>query len=271
MKHLTLSELWIYPIKSLGGIRLTTAKVLEKGLQFDRRWMLIDANGIFMTQRIHNSMALFKVSINHDEVVVTKKDSAGNTIATISFAANAQATGPRIRSKVWDDEVDVVEVDSELSKWFSLHLNMSCKLVHFPESNARPVDAKYKIKGEHVSLADAYPFLIVGQSSLTDLNNRLKDPVPMNRFRPNFVFSGGDPFEEDGWKNIMIGKNRFAGVKNCSRCVLITVDQETSTKAAEPLYTLSTYRKRENKVYFGQNLLAIDHFEVSVGDIITLQ
>jgi uncharacterized protein YcbX len=269
MKELTLTEIWMYPIKSLGGIRLTSAKVMEKGLLYDRRWMLVDENNVFMTQRVYPHMALFQVSVAHDTVSITKRNPIDHD-ASISFHANTLTLNQSIRSKVWDDDVEVFEVDPSVSHWFSMHLGVTCKLVSFPEQNPRLVDARYKVNDEHVSLADAYPFLIIGQSSFDDLNSRLKEPLPVNRFRPNFVFAGGEPYAEDSWRNFSIGKNRFVGVKPCARCAITTVNQDTAEKGFEPLVTLSTYRKRDNKTYFGQNLVALDHGEVSVGDKITL-
>ena len=146
----------------------------------------------------------------------------------------------------------------------------SCRLVYFPEVNQRPVDEKYRIENDQVSLADGYPYLIIGQSSLDDLNSKLTNPLPMNRFRPNFVFTGGKPFEEDNWRNFAIGKSRFAGVKPCGRCVLTTVNQETTERGTEPLATLATYRRTNNKIYFGQNLLALTCHDIYEGDTIEL-
>jgi uncharacterized protein len=269
MKVLRLSEIWIYPIKSLGGIRLKSAKVFEKGLQYDRRWMLVDENGGFLTQRVLPQMSLFKLSIENDEIVVTKKQPAIQP-DTIRLKVNSVAEGKTLQVKIWDDEVTAIEVKTELSEWFSQQMGFACKLVSFPEKNPRPVDASYKVNDENVSLADAYPFLIIGQSSLDDLNTRLQMPVPMNRFRPNFVFTGGDAYEEDTWRNFKIGNNRFIGVKPCGRCVLTTVNQDTAEKGIEPLFTLSTYRKQNNKVNFGQNLVAVDHSQISEGDTIVL-
>ena len=130
---------------------------------------------------------------------------------------------------------------------------------------------EYKINDENVSLADGFPLMIIGMASLDDLNHRLKVPLPMNRFRPNLIFTGGEAYEEDGWKNFTVGKNRFAGVKPCARCVTTTVNQETGEKGMEPLVTLSKYRKKDNQVYFGQNVLAIDKNEIHEGDEIVLQ
>ena len=264
MASLTVSEIWIYPIKSLGGIRLPSAKVLEKGLEHDRRWMLIDENNTFMTQRIFPSMALFKLLIAKNQFIITHQTNSIDL--PIDYAVDQNP----IQTKVWDDDVITFEVSEAHSTWFSNQLKMKCKLVSFPEKNLRPVEANYKINDEQVSLADAYPFLIIGETSLADLNKKLAVPLPMNRFRPNIVFSGGQPYEEDDWKTFTVGKNKFIGVKHCSLCVMITINQDTAEKSAEPLRTLSTYRKKENKVYFGQNLLALAHFEINVGDKITL-
>lgn len=265
MSKLTLSEINIYPVKSLGGIRVKSAKVFEKGLEYDRRWMLMDEDNEFMTQRIYPRMALFKLSKFNDQFSIQYKSDS------LLLPFNHSFIDSPIKAKIWDDLVDVFEVNRSYSEWFSERLQMKCRLVAFPEKNARPVDEKYQVNHEQVSLADAYPFLIIGEQSLADLNSRLKEPLPMNRFRPNFVFTGGQPFEEDGWGKFSIGKNKFAAVKLCARCVLTTVNQDTGDKGIEPLLTLSQYRKKENKVLFGQNLIALNHFEVYEGDEIILE
>jgi uncharacterized protein YcbX len=271
MKELVLSQIWIYPIKSLGGVALNSSKVLQKGLQHDRRWMLVDEHGVFMTQRLYPEMALFKISLHHNHLTIFFKKPGHETHPSITFAIDDKPSQPSLLVKIWDDVVNVHEVDEKLSQWFSTHLMRKCKLVSFPENNSRPVDPVYKVNDEHVSLADAFPFLIIGVQTLDDLNSKLTIPLPMDRFRPNFVFTGGVPYEEDTWRNFTIGKNRFVSVKPCARCVLTTVDQHTAEKGVEPLATLSTYRKRDNKIYFGQNLVAIDHLDVTVGDQIILR
>jgi uncharacterized protein len=265
MHGLKLSEIWIYPIKSLGGIRVSSAKVMQKGLQYDRRWMLIDSDNQFMTQRTHHTMALFKLSQEQNGFTITHATEK----FFLPYESNLLPTP--ISSKVWDDDVTVFEVSTSASEWFSNQLGLTCKLVQFPEQNARLVDAQYHINHEHVSLADGYPFLVIGQNSLNDLNSRLQNPVPMNRFRPNLVFTGGEPYEEDTWRNFSIGKNKFAGVKPCSRCVLTTINQQTGEQGKEPLATLAKYRQKENKIYFGQNVLTIDYDEIYEGDEIVVK
>lgn len=266
MGTLVLSEIWIYPIKSLGGIRLKEAKVLEKGLAYDRRWMLVDETGKFLTQRIYPEMALLKVSMDAEQLTITHtQKSKTHTISLYPKTANSEK-----QVTIWDDTVKAFEVSETTSSWFSEILGKKCQLVYFPEINERIVEPEYALNNENVSLADAYPFLIIGEASLADLNARLDKPVPMNRFRPNFVFTGGNAFEEDDWSNFIIGENRFKGVKPCARCIMTTIDQQTAVKSDEPLRTLATYRKRNNKIYFGQNVLAIDHTFVREGDLITL-
>jgi uncharacterized protein YcbX len=226
--------------------------------------MLIDAERQFLTQRVHAKMALFKLSLTTEAMIVNYQ---GHSIAI----PLAQEPTELFNAQIWDDTVSVSEVDKQYSEWFSDQLGINCRLVQFPEENARRVDSEYVPQEEHVSLADAYPFLIIGQSSLDDLNKRLPTVISMKRFRPNLVFSGGEPYEEDGWKNFTIGSTGFIGVKRCARCALPTVDPETAEKGVEPSRTLATYRRFENKVYFGQNLIAADLGEIHVGDRITLK
>jgi uncharacterized protein YcbX len=263
MKNLLLTEIWVYPIKSLGGVSVPSWQVQPKGLAYDRRWMLTDTAGRFLTQRVYPAMALFRLRIGTTGLVVTYKGES----LSVPFGL---AEGPDENVVIWDDTVVAREVSAAHSAWFSERLGMDCKLMFFPEENARPVDPRYKVNDEHVGLADAYPLLIIGQSSLDDLNTRLADPVPMDRFRPNLVFSGGDPFEEDTWREFTVGTNRFVGVKPCARCVLTTVNQETAERGAEPLRTLATYRKRDNKILFGQNLVSLDAQEISTGMPVTV-
>jgi uncharacterized protein YcbX len=255
---LRISEINIYPVKSLGGIPVSSSRVMKKGLEHDRRWMLIDDDNVFLTQRIHNRMALFKMSFGNEGFQVSYQDKR------LMIALGTQ--GDPVRAKIWDDEVMVCEVSPVHSEWFSENLGVKCKLVAFPEQNERAVDARYRIADDHVSLADAYPLMIIGQSTLDDLNNRLEDPLPMNRFRPSVVFTGGEAFGEDHWERFTMNNLSFAGVKLCKRCVLTTVDQATAAKGAEPLLTLSKYRKKDGGVYFGQNVIPIELGQISIGD-----
>ncbi len=217
-----------------------------------------------MTQRVHHKMALFKQSIDTEKLTI----KFGEDRLDIPFSHSLIEVP--LESKIWDDTVTTFEVNKEYSAWFSERLGINCKLVAFPETSPRPIDERYRVNDAHVGLADAYPFLIIGQSSLDDLNSRLAEAVPMNRFRPNLVFTGGQPYEEEEWRDFTVGSNRFVGVKKCARCVLTTVNQDTAEKGREPLLTLSKYRRQGDKILFGQNVIATDHYEIHEGDTITL-
>lgn len=257
----TLSEIYIYPVKSLGGIALKEAEVTDRGLKYDHRWMVVDQNNKFFTQRTHPQMALVAVDIKQDNLIFRNKKSSEQFEIKLD-----ESDGKKLSVIVWDDTVEALHVNSMIDEWLSQTLNVKCKLVYMPFEANRYVDKQYAANNEITSFSDAYPFLIIGQSSLDDLNNRLMEKVPINRFRPNFVFTGGFPFEEDVMKKFKIGEVIFYGVKPCSRCVVTTVNQDTAEKKEEPLKTLSSYRSFNHKVMFGMNLLHEGTGRVKVGD-----
>ena len=252
----------MYPIKSLGGIRLETAKLEERGFQFDRRWMLVDREGMFLSQRTFPKMALLHVIMFSDRLEVFEKYQPENRL-NIPFQTISDSL---IDITIWEDTVKGQLVGNEINDWFSDILGLDCRLVLMPESTKRRLKPKYAINGESVSFADGMPYLIIGQSSLDDLNGRLQEPVPMDRFRPNLVFKGGSPFVEDSWEKMKIGEAVFKVTKPCARCVMTTVDQRTGEKGKEPLKTLASYRTFQNQVMFGQNMLLLEGDRIQVGD-----
>lgn len=269
MNTKTLQEIWIYPIKSLPGVSLQKSQVLPKGLQYDRRWMLVDENGNFLTQRTIPEMALFNVFLENQTLVISPKNSFEQNLIYLDL--NQQKFGKAIQAKVWNDNVEVLEVNEKFSLWFSKQLNINCKLVYFPESNTRDIDHDYARNNEQVNLSDGYPILIIGQSSLDELNRKLEMPLSIHRFRPNFVFSKGKPHEEDNWKSFHIGNILFEGVKPCSRCVVTTINTDTGEKGHEPLKALANYRKLNGKIYFGENIIPRTSGDVQIGDIIEVE
>ncbi|SFA46680.1 hypothetical protein SAMN04488511_10639 [Pedobacter suwonensis] len=262
MNQFFLSEINIYPIKSLGGLSLQEAKLEEKGLQYDRRWMLVDEKGMFITQRKHAELALLQVNICNGKLIVSHKTLPG---LSTSFSMD-EDTGEQISVEIWNDMVNAIEVNKIVSDWFSDFLKFKVRLVKMPLTEKRLVDRDYAQNNEVVSFADGYPCLLIGQSSLNELNGKLPEPVLMDRFRPNFVFTGGEAHVEDSFKDFFIGEVLFSAVKPCSRCILITIDQQTGFKGQEPLKTLASYRKIGNKIMFGQNLLHQQTGTICVGD-----
>ncbi|MCM0060441.1 MAG: MOSC domain-containing protein [Algoriphagus sp.] len=261
-QRIFVQNLYLYPIKSLGGIAVQEALVEERGFQYDRRWMLVDQSGEFLTQRQHPQLALLQVALGESELSVFSKVDPSQQI---SFDLEMNS-GKEMQVKVWGDAVAALQVAPKVSAWFADFLGMDVELVVMPESSHRKLDHRYAVRSESVSFADGMPYLIIGQASLDELNGRLADPVGMDRFRPNLVFSGGEPYAEDQFKQLQIGELEFQVVKPCARCVMITVDQEKGTKGKEPLATLATYRSQGSNVYFGQNAVALTQGIVRVGD-----
>lgn len=255
---ISLSQLAIYPIKSTAQISLKQASMGPFGLDMDRRWMLVDKNGVMLTQRKHARMCLI-ISSLHDEILkVTAPDMQPLSIEYTNLSSQLLAT-------VWKDTCTAFDCGEEAAKWFSDFLQTDARLVYFPDNEQRQVDLNYASQGDYTAFSDGFPYLLIGQASLDNLNSRLDTPVEMKRFRPNLVVNGTEAFAEDRWKKIRIGDITFNIVKPCSRCVIPSIDPETAQKSAEPVKTLASYRMRENKIFFGQNVIAKDMGKLEVG------
>ncbi len=251
---MNLRSLHIYPVKSLRGLDVASAVVEPRGFRHDRRWMVIDADGLFLTQRSHPKMAQIDVAINDGALTITTEG-----VPTLHVLQPAP-TAPTRLVEVWGDGVAAQDAGAESRAWFSEVLKLECGLVYMPDTSVRTLNPTYAPEPDlPVSFADGYPFLLLTTATLADLNARLDTPVPMNRFRPNLVVEGTEEaFDEDYWKEVRIGEVRFAVVKPCARCAIITTDQKTGAREKEPLRTLSTYRQMGGKVYFGQNLVPLE-------------
>lgn len=264
---LTVSALYIYPIKSLGGIPVESAELSDRGFRHDRRWMLVDRQNQFISQRELPKMTWLQTAIEEDGLSIRHKRTGDNI--KIPF----QPTGDPCTVTVWEDTCEARFVDPLVDEWFSDMLSTPCRLVYMPEDSQRKVDPHYAHGEEITSFADAFPLLLIGQASLDHLNSRLDQPLTMERFRPNMVFTGGHPFQEDEMASFSIAGVTFYGVKPCARCVITTIDLVTAEKGREPLRTLGGFRRQGNKILFGQNLI-FDRLttaaRISRGDTITL-
>jgi uncharacterized protein len=244
-----LNGLYVYPIKSCGGVAVEEWYVDERGLRHDRRWMLVDEAGRFMSQRRFPRMALIGARSVPDGFVVSAPGMPSLEVPL------RPPNGKPLRAQIWNDTVDTLTAGGEADRWFGEFLGVRSKLVHMPDESVRPVDPDYGEPGDLVGLTDSFPFLLISEGSLAALNARLEHPLPMNRFRPNLVVGGCDPFAEDDWKMVRIGPITFRVVKPCARCAITTVDQRTAATGREPLRTLATFRREGKKVLFGQNLV----------------
>lgn len=255
---LTLTQLNIYPIKSCKGISLRSAGLEERGLQYDRRWMVVDENNRFISQREQPRLALVAVSVAADHLVVS---APGMHELHIPFALLKREP---LSVVIWNDIVSAMEVSSEDSEWFSRYLGITARLVYMPDDADRL--ASRRGYSRQVSFADGYPLMLISEASLEDLNTLLDEQLPMNRFRPNLVVKGCDPYAEDQWTEISIGSEIFHVVKPCERCTIPTVNQRTADKGQEPLRTLATYRANDGNVLFGMNLIHETSGTLNVGD-----
>ncbi len=263
MALITLSSLHTYPIKSAAGTSLDQAQVTTRGLLHDRRWMVCDRHGQFLTQRKFPKMALIQVALGS-----TLRLSIANNGGTSLELPLVPVSGATVAVDVWGDDCMACSMGEEAGQWLSDFLGVDCQLVYMPDSTHRPVDhGRFDVPN---SFADAYPFLLISAASLADLNGRLEQPVPMNRFRPNLVVQGCDAFAEDTWQHIKIGDIEFDVAKACSRCSVPGVDQSTGEQGKEPLKTLATYRRWDHAIWFGQNLIAQGEGALRVGDTVEI-
>lgn len=259
-----LSNIFIYPVKSLTGIEVTNWQVNEKGLLHDRKWMLIDSHNQFLSQRRMPKMALIKTQLTATELILSTATSG-----SISLAIEPQG-GREIISTIWKDQCLSKTISKQADHWLSDFLEIECKLVYQPEHVTRPVDPQYAYKTDIVNFSDGFPFLITSQASLDTLNKAMDLKLPMQRFRPNLVISQCDSYVEDSWRKITINNIGFRLPKPCSRCPVPTINTETAKMGKEPLTTLSRLRKWNKKVYFGQNALHNNVGELSVNDLVEI-
>jgi uncharacterized protein len=262
-----VTELYVYPVKGAAPIPLRVAALDAFGIEHDRRWMVVDDAGRFITQRNAPELALLQVELEPDTLVL-RSYRAGE------FRLPLQPTAPPAppeRVRVWEDEVDATGTGRAAAEFVSTHLGFAARLLYMPDTTLRQADRAYAQPGDRVSFADGFPLLLTTQASLDALDQRLEHPVPMLRFRPNIVVAGTSPHAEDTWRRIRIGEVECDVVKPCARCVVTTIDPATATPGAEPLRTLATYRRWDGKVWFGQNVIHRAGTVIMLGDAVVVR
>ena len=258
--HITLSSLIYYPIKACRGFEVDAAKVERMGLEHDRRMMVVTPEGGFLTQREFPRLALVTPKLQNGTVELSAPDFD-------SIQVGIQSRGTPVPVSVWRSKnVKAIDQGEEAAEWFSEWLHTPVRLVHLAEGYKRRVNADYAVSpGDHTGFADGYPILLTSEEGLQDLNARLETPVPMNRFRPNMVVRGCEPFAEDSWNRIRVGDVELAVVKPCARCVVTTIDKTTLETSKEPLKTLGKYRKHKLGAIFGQNVIPVNEGTLRLG------
>lgn len=260
-----LARIYVHPIKSARGISLERAELDALGLRHDRRWMLVDSEGTFLSQRALPKMALISPSLSNDALYVSAPG-----MSDLSLPLHPPETAERLPVSIFGDELLAAPAGDEADSWFASFLGVECRLVYMPGDAVRPVDPRYAASTDRVAFADGFPLLMFSEASLEDLNSRLPEPISERRFRPNILISGCEPFAEDGWKRLRIADVSLRVAKPCARCTIPAVDPATAEKSKEPLRTLNDYRKVGSEVMFGQNLAHDGAGELRVGDAVEI-
>ncbi|MBL9215819.1 MAG: MOSC N-terminal beta barrel domain-containing protein [Opitutaceae bacterium] len=251
-----VSALHIYPVKSCRGHRLESAAFDAWGLAGDRRYLIITPDGQFVTQRQLPRLALVDTQLDSGRLTLGSPGRRSVTLPPSPPAPLAHTV------TIWKDQVQAEDCGDEAAEWLTRFLGAPLRLVRMGPHYHRPVKPSRARPGDVVSFADAYPFLVISEASLDDLNDRLvarhEEPLPMNRFRPNIVVADCAPYAEDAWIRVRIGPARFRNSGPCARCVITTTDQLTAERGKEPLRTLASYRRDPRDpadVNFGVNLI----------------
>ena len=257
-----LAAIHVHPLKSGATLALDVARVERRGLEHDRRWLVVDPSGRFVTGRQEPRLVLVRATPFAGGI-----DLEAPGMPALRVLA-PEGNADRLDVTVWDDRIDAAACDGAADAWLTRYLGNPARLAYMDELAPRAVDAGYARPGDRVSFADAFPLLVVGTGSMDSLNARLATPLPVERFRPNLVVETSSPHGEDGWLRIRIGALEFELVKPCTRCVFTTVDPATGTfdRSGEPLRTLKSYRRTAKGITFGQNAIARAFGELRVGD-----
>ena len=264
MPQPVLNEIYVYPVKSLAGIKVSNWVVNKKGLLHDRKWMLIDSNNQFLSQRRLPKMVLIKTQLTEDQLILSTESSGSITLPLYPD------DGTTIDTTIWHDQCAANTTSPEVDQWLSDFLDIDCKLVYQADDIIRPVDPHYASTTDQVSFADGFPFLIISDASLDSLNQAMNLQLPIERFRPNLVISQCKSYAEDSWREISINNISFRLPKPCSRCSVPTIDTKTAQTNKEPLTTLNRLRKWNNQVYFGQNALHDNTGRLSIGNAVEI-
>jgi uncharacterized protein YcbX len=257
-----VTGLYVYPLKSARGLPLEEANLDSFGIEGDRRWCLSGGDGRVITQRDCPVLATL-------DVIPTEQGLELRAAGRRPLRVRRPEPGPDAQAvAVWEDLTAGLPVGAEADAWLVDLLERPCRLVYMPETTHRQVSLSHGRSGDRVSFADGYPMLLTSDASLAELNRRMGATLPMDRFRPNIVVDGGEPFAEDHWARIRVGNTEFRVVKSCARCVVTTTDQQTGRRGKEPLRTLATFRTVDGKVLFGENLIHDGPGPVRTGDAV---
>lgn len=276
-----VKAIYIYPIKACRGISVPQVCVCPTGFRWDRQWLVVNSKSRAYTQRVEPKLSLVEVSLPMEAFSEEWEPTADSFLTVkapgmdpLKVSLLQKNRGKVENVSMWEWSGSALDEGADAADWFSRYLDKPCRLVRFDTaSEVRPTAAEYA-RGFKTMFSDEYPFLVISQESLDTLNKQLKEPIPINRFRPNIFVENCEPFAEDLWKTLRINELTFHGVKLCARCKVPTVNQETGIAGNEPTETLSKFRsgdilfsgkKRRGEVFFGQNLICEESLKPKAG------
>ena len=262
MKPIKISQLSVYPVKSANGNAVSKMWLDAMGPKWDRRWMVVDANYRFTTQRKFAQMCHIETKLSGDRLTLSAPGAGSITLDEPSAITHDV--------EIWRDTVKAQDCGDAAAQWLSDYLAKPCRLVFMADQTRRLVNPEYANNLEIVSFADGYPILIVSTESLDLLNSKLDSKLQMDRFRPNIVVSGCAPHAEDQWKRIKIGAIEMSLVSACARCIIPSIDQQTGVKNPKVIEALQGYRRRDAEIYFGMNAIHHSVGEIKLGDQLTI-
>ena len=261
----TIHSLHIYPVKSCQGISLESVELVDTGFKYDRHWMVIDKQGQFLSQRQLPNMALIKARLTPQTLTLSTTQNNQLIIPLTDKAASFTSV------KIWNASCRAAIVSNDASQWFSNFLETPCDLVFLPQTEKRHVDSHYANTGQTVGFADGFPLLVVSRASIDLLNSHLPQKVNIDRFRANIIIDGCEAHAEDEWSQISVNDIEIQLVKACSRCVIPSINQQTAKKHLTLLKTLASYRRRrDGRIYLGQNGLHRSSGTISRGQLVTI-
>jgi uncharacterized protein YcbX len=266
---ITVSALNVYPVKGLKGIALTEARCTDRGIEHDRRWMVVDGDRQFISQREHPKMATVWTEIEGDALVLSAPD-----VGDVRLELRPEGRG-NLRVQVWRSTCDAVSVSQVADEWLSSYLGLDCALVYMPDESKRFSNPEFGGEAKRVGFADGYAYLATNEESLADLNAKLRaetmcggtdESLPAEHRR-----EGPAAWAEDDWRVLSLGSVMLRAAKPCGRCQVTTTDQTTGeVQGPEPLATLSTFRDSPFGVRFGMNLVTLREGTIRVGDAVEL-
>lgn len=256
-----IQSLHVYPVKSLQGIDLQQADIGPRGIRWDRHWMLVDASGKFISQRQNPKLASISTRMDSEYLYLSAKNMPEQAIPLQRNVAENL-----IPVQIWNDQCLAKTESPDIDAWLHRALGISCRLVHLPADQIRPVDPEFATPQDQVGFADAFPLLVLSQAAAELLSEKMRQPVPINRFRANIVVTGIEAHAEDQWHEIKIADLNFRLPKLCSRCVIPSIDQLSGEKHLNPNSALSKYRRFDNKIYVGKNAIADGEGQIRCGD-----